>query len=109
HHRYSERHEAEMLESRTRHMQKSEHAILLWEEKGFLDIVLSEFFDPGVTGKAAKGLLSAKPANIESVSNLLLEEVSGLDRQTAARKIRDWMFQVNATNKSDFPTRIAVE
>jgi len=90
-------------------MPKSEHAILLWEEKSFLDIVLSEFFDPGVTGKVAKGLLSAKPANIESVSNLLLEEVSGLDRQTAARKIRDWMFQVHSTNKSNLPTRIAVE
>jgi len=105
----SEIHEAEMLESRIRHMPKSEHAILLWEEKSFLDIVLSEFFDPGVTGKAAKGLLSAKPANIESVSNLLLEEVSGLDRQTAARRIRDWMLQVHSTNKSNLPTRIAVE
>src|SRR5437773_6445638 len=105
----SEIHEAERLESRIRHMPKSEHAILLWEEKSFLDIVLSEFFDPGVTGKAAKGLLSAKPATIESVSNLLLEEVSGLDRQTAARKIRDWMLAVHSTIKSDLPTRIAVK
>src|SRR5207247_1244433 len=56
----SEIHEAEMLESRIRHMPKSEHAILLWEEKGFLDIVLSEFFDSGVTGTAAKGLLEVE-------------------------------------------------
>src|SRR5437899_4356263 len=56
----SEIHEAEMLESRIRHMPKSEHAILLWEEKSFLDIVLSEFFDPGVTGKAAKDRKSTR-------------------------------------------------
>src|SRR3989442_13987764 len=105
----SEIHEAEMLESRIRNMPKSEHAILLWEEKSFLDIVLSEFFDPGVTGKAAKGLLSAKPANTESISNLLLEEVSGLNRQTAAGKIRDWMLQVHSTNKASLPARITVE
>ncbi len=53
----SEIHEAEMLESRVRHMPKNEHAIFLWEEETFLDMVLSEFFDPGATGKASKGLL----------------------------------------------------
>jgi len=58
----SEIHEAETLESRVRHMPKNEHAIFLWEEETFLDMVLSEFFDPGATGKAPKGLFSAKPS-----------------------------------------------
>ncbi len=67
----SEIHEAEMLESRVRHMPKNEHAIFLWEEETFLDMVLSEFFDPGATGKASKGLFSVKPSAFESVNNLV--------------------------------------
>src|SRR6266536_1534935 len=66
----SEIQEAEMIESRVLHMPKNEHAIFLWEEESFLDMVLSEFFDPGATGKAPKGLFSVKPSALESVNNL---------------------------------------
>src|SRR5213594_4917700 len=105
----SEIHEAETLESRVRHMPKSEHAIFLWEEGTFLDMVLSEFFDPGATGKAPKGLFSAKPSTFESVNNLVQKDVSGLERPEAIRKIRSWMAEVNASNETNLPTRIAVE
>jgi hypothetical protein len=105
----SEIHEAEMLESRVRHMPKNEHGIFLWKEETFLDMVLSEFFDPGATGKAAKGLFSAKPSAFESVNNLVYKDVSGLDRATAIRKIRGWMADVHASNETNLPTRIAVE
>jgi hypothetical protein len=105
----SEIHEAEMLESRVRHMPKSEHAIFLWEEETFLEMVLSEFFDPGATGKASKGLFSVKPSAFESVNNLMRKDVSGLERPAAIRKIRDWMAEVHATNDTNLPTRIAVE
>jgi hypothetical protein len=105
----SEIHEAEMLESRVRHMPKNEHAILLWEDETILDMVMSEFFDPGATGKAPKGLLSTKPSTFESVNNLVQKEVSGLERPAAVRKIRAWMAEVHATNDTNLPTRIAVE
>ena len=105
----SEIHEAEMLESRVRHMPKNEHGILLWEEEAFLDTVLSEFFDPGVTGKAPKGLFSAKPSRFESVNNLVQKDVSGLERAAAIKKIRGWMAEVHASNETNLPTRIAVE
>ncbi len=105
----SEIHEAEMLESRVRHMPKNEHGILLWEEEAFLDTVLSEFFDPGVTGKAPKGLFSAKPSRFESVNNLVQKDVSGLERAGAIKKIRGWMAEVHASNETNLPTRIAVE
>ena len=105
----SEIHEAEMLQSRVRHMPKNEHAIFLWEDETFLDTVLSEFFDLGATGNAPKGLLSAKPSTFESVNNLVLKDLSGLDKPTAISKIRDWMAEVNASNETKLPTRIAVE
>src|SRR5207302_9358231 len=105
----SEIHEAEMLESRVRHMLKNEHAIFLWEEETFLDMVLSEFFDPGATGKAPKGLFSAKPSALEYVSNLVQKDVSGLDKSGAIKKIRGWIAEVHATNDTNLPTRIAVE
>src|SRR6266567_6009125 len=105
----SEIHEAETLESRVRHMPKNEHAIFLWEEETFLDMVLSEFFDPGATGKAPKGLFSSKPSAFESVNNLVQKDVSGLDRSGAIKKIRGWIAEVHATNETDLPTRIAVE
>lgn len=105
----SEIHEAEMLESRVRHMPKNEHAIVLWEEEMFLDMVLSEFFDQGVTGNAPKGLFSAKPSTFESVNNLVYENVSGLDKTAAIGKIRDWMTEIHASNETKLPTRIAVE
>jgi hypothetical protein len=105
----SEIHEAEMLESRVRHMPKNEHAIFLWEEETFLEMVLSEFFDPGATGKASKGLFSVKPSAFESVNNLMRKDVSGLERPAAIRKIRDWMAEVHASNETNLPTRIAVE
>ena len=105
----SEIHEAEMLESRVRHMPKNEHAIFLWEEEPFLDMVLSEFFDPGATGNAPKGLFSANPSTFASVNNLLRKDVSGLERAAAIRKIRGWMTEVNASNETNLPTRIAVE
>ena len=105
----SEIHEAEMLESRVRHMPKNEHAIFLWEDETFLDTVLSEFFDLGATGNAPKGLFSAKPSTFESVNNLVLKDLSGLDKPTAISKIRDWMAEVNASNETKLPTRIAVE
>ena len=105
----SEIHEAEMLESRVRHMPKNEHGIFLWEEETFLDMVLSEFFDPGATGRAAKGLFSAKPSTFESVNSLVHKDVSGLERPAAIRKIRDWMAEVHASNETNLPTRIAVE
>ncbi|TMI08187.1 hypothetical protein E6H34_04935 [Candidatus Bathyarchaeota archaeon] len=92
----SEIHEAEMLESRVRHMPKNEHAIFLWEEETFLDMVLSEFFDQGATGKAPKGLFSQK-------------DLSGLDKPEAIKKIRGWMAEVHASNETNLPTRIAVE
>ena len=85
----SEIHEAEMLESRVRHIPKNEHAIFLWEKETFLDMVLAEFFDPRVTGKAPKGLLSAKPSTLESVNNMEHKDFSGLDKPAAIRKIRD--------------------
>src|SRR5438128_3886873 len=75
----SEIHEAEILESRVRHMPKNEHGILLWEDETLLEMVLSEFFDPGATGKAPKGLFSLKPSAFESVNNLVQKDVSGLD------------------------------
>ena len=105
----SEIHEAEMLESRVRHIPKSEHAILLWEKETFLDMVLAEFFDPRVTGKAPKGLLSAKPSTLESVNNMVHKDFSGLDKPAAIRKIRDWMTKIHESNETDLPTRIAVE
>src|SRR2546428_3978235 len=105
----SEIHEAEMLESRVRHMPKNEHAIFLWEEETFLDMVLSEFFDPGATGKAPKGLFSVKPSAFESVNNLVQKDISGLERPAAIRKVRDWMAEVHASNETNLPTRIAVE
>jgi len=82
----SEIHEAEMLESRVRHMPKNEHAIFLWEEESFLDMVLSEFFDPGATGKAPKGLFSVKPSALESVNNLVQKDLSGLDKPEGSRR-----------------------
>jgi len=90
-------------------MPKNEHAIFLWKEETFLDMVLSEFFDPGATGKAPKGLLSAKPSAFESVSNLVQKDVSGLDKSGAIKKIRGWIAEVHATNDTNLPTRIAVE
>src|SRR6266705_2221831 len=69
-HMLSEIHEAEMLESGVRHMPKNDHGILLWEEESSLDTVLSEFFDSRATGRAPKGLFSAKPSTFESVNNL---------------------------------------
>src|SRR5213594_675484 len=105
----SEIHEAEMLESRVRHIPKNEHAIFLWEKETFLDMVLAEFFDSRVTGKAPKGLLSAKPSTFESVNNLVQKDVAGLERPEAIRKIRSWMAEVNASNETNLPTRIAVE
>jgi hypothetical protein len=105
----SEIHEAEMLESRVRHMPRNEHGIFLWEEEAFLDMVLSEFFDPSATGKAAKGLFSAKPSTLESVNNLLHKDVSGLERPAAVRKIKDWMAEVHASSETNLPTRIAVD
>jgi len=105
----SEIHEAEMLESRVRHIPKNEHAIFLWEKETFLDMVLAEFFDPRVTGKAPKGLLSAKPSTLESVNNMVHKDFSGLDKPAAIRKIRDWMTKIHESNESDLPTRIAVE
>jgi hypothetical protein len=105
----SDIHEAEMLESRVRHMPKNEHAIFLWEEETFLDMVLSEFFDPGATGKAPRGLFSAKPSTFESVNNMVHKDIAGLDRLAAIRKMRSWMAEVHASNKTSLPTRIAVE
>ncbi len=105
----SEIHEAEILESRVRHMPKNEHGIFLWEDEAFLDMVLSEFFDPGATGNAPKGLFSANPSTFASVNNLLRKDVSGLERAAAIRKIRGWMTEVNASNETNLPTRIAVE
>src|SRR2546422_10659177 len=105
----SEIHEAETLESRVRHMPKNEHAIFLWEEETFLDMVLSEFFDPGATGKAPKGLFSAKPSTIESVNNLVQKDVSGLDKSGAIKKITDWITAVYATNATNLPTRITLQ
>ncbi len=105
----SEIHEAEMLESRVRHMPKNEHAIFVWEEETFLDMVLSEFFDPGATGKAPKGLFSVKPSALESVNNLVQKDLSGLDKPEAVKKIRGWMAEVHASNETNLPTRIAVE
>jgi hypothetical protein len=90
-------------------MPKNEHAIFLWEEETFLDMVLSEFFDPGATGKAPKGLFSAKPSGLESVNNLVQKDVSGLDRPAVIGKIRGWMAEVHAANDTNLPTRIAVE
>ena len=90
-------------------MPKNEHGILLWENAAFLDMVLSEFFDPGATGKAAKGLFSVKPSTFESVTNLLHKDVSDLEKPAAIRKIRDWMTEVHASNETHLPTRIAVE
>jgi hypothetical protein len=90
-------------------MPKNEHAIFLWEEETFLDMVLSEFFDPGATGKAPKGLFSAKPSTFESVNNLVQKDVSGLDKSGAIKKIRDWITEVHETNETNLPTRIAVE
>jgi hypothetical protein len=105
----SEIHEAEMLESRVRHMPKNEHSIFLWEGEAFLDMVLSEFFDPGVTGNAPKGLFSAKPSTFESMNNLVQKDVAGLERSAAIKKIRGWMAEVHASNETNLPTRIAVE
>jgi len=105
----SEIHEAEMLESRVRHMPKNEHAIFLWEEETFLEMVLSECFQPGSTGKAPKGLFSAKPSTLESVNNLVQKDFSGLDKPEAIEKIRSWMAEVHASNDTNLPTRIAVE
>ena len=105
----SEIHEAEMLESRVRHMPKNEHAIYLWQEETFLDMVLAEFFDPSVTGKAPRGLFSAKPSTYESVNNMVQKDVSGLDKLAVIRKIRDWMTEIHGSNKTSLPTRIAVE
>ena len=105
----SEIHEAEMLESRVRHIPKNEHAIFLWEKETLLDMVLAEFFDPRVTGKAPKGLLSAKPSTLESVNNMVHKDFSGLDKPAAIRKIRDWMTKIHESNETDLPTRIAVE
>src|SRR3989442_2364920 len=105
----SEIQEAEMLESRVRHMPKNEHAIFLWEEETFLDMVLSEFFDPGATGKASKGLFSVKPSAFESVNNLVQKDVSGLDKPEAIKKIRGWMAEVHASNDTNLPTRFAGE
>ena len=90
-------------------MPKNEHAIFLWEEATLLDMVLSEFFDPGATGKAPKGLFSAKPSTLESVINLVQKDVSGLDKPEAIKKIRGWMAEVHASNDTNLPTRIAVE
>jgi hypothetical protein len=105
----SEIHEAEMLESRVRNIPKNEHAIFLWEDETFLDVVLSEFFDPRATGDAPKGLFSVRPSTFESVNNLVQEDVSGLDRYAAIRKIRAWMAEVHSSNQTNLPTRIAVE
>src|SRR6266699_239370 len=108
-HMLSEIHEAEMLESGVRHMPKNDHGIFLWKEESSLDTVLSEFFDSRATGKAPKGLFSAKPSTFESVNNLLQKDVSGLERPEAIRKIRSWMAEVHASNETNLPTRIAVE
>ena len=105
----SEIHEAEMLESRVRHMPKNDHGIFLWEEESFLDTVLSEFFDARATGKAPKGLFSRKPSAFESVNNLVQKDVAGLDSPAAVKKIRSWMAEVHASNETSLPTRIAVE
>jgi hypothetical protein len=105
----SDIHEAEMLESYVRHMAKNEHAIFLWKEETFLDMVLAEFFDPGVSGKAPRGLFSAKPSTFESVGNMVHKDVSGLDKPAVIRKIRDWMTEIHASNETNLPTRIAVE
>lgn len=105
----SEIHEAEVLESRVRHMPKNEHAIFLWKDDTFLDMVLAEFFDPSVTGKAPRGLLSAKPSTIESVNNMVHKDLSGLDKPAAIRKIKDWMTEIHASNETKLPTRIAIE
>ncbi len=73
------------------------------------DMVLSEFFDPGATGKAPKGLFSVKPSALESVNNLVQKDLSGLDKPEVVKKIRGWMAEVHASNETNLPTRIAVE
>src|SRR5947199_10809522 len=90
-------------------MPKNDHGILVWEEESSLDTVLSEFFDSRATGKAPKGLFSAKPSTFESVNNLLQKDVAGLERHEAIRKIRSWMAEVHAANETNLPTEIAVD
>ena len=105
----NEIHEAEVLESRIRHMPKNEHAIFLWEEEGFLDMVLSEFFDPSATGKAPKGLLSQTPSSFEGVNNLVMKDMAGSDRLGAMGKIKSWMSEIHSANETNLATRIAVD
>ncbi|MGI0082916.1 MAG: hypothetical protein ACREAG_06430 [Nitrosopumilaceae archaeon] len=53
-----------------------EHIVFLYKNQSSKDRMLSEFFDPVLSGKTPKGLLSYKPTQLKFVNNLLYDDSS---------------------------------
>ena len=105
-------HEAETLDLRVKHISPKEHALLLWDGRRLLERVIKEFFDPDMTERASKGLLSEKPIMKGSVENRLYEEFLGSDKQgnPLSHKILGWITMLqNANQSGKMGTRVAIE
>jgi hypothetical protein len=92
-----------------------EHIIFLYENENYKDKVLSIFFDTDVTGgndNIPKGLLSEKPANMNSVNNILYDKFLQAPTDKALKKFSNWIAKLHSLNKSqsyNSATRIAGE
>lgn len=85
------------------------HILVLYQNSYFKDVAIRSFLDPQTHPGAPRGIFSANPSSVVGVRSMLYSELRQLDRREETRKLWSWILDLHSLNKSEAPTRVALE